>query len=66
MRERDVSEAEVREVLTRPFEEHWFNPVHETMNVSHSFPNLKRTITVGYDQERQPVHIVTVVVEDED
>ena len=66
MRQRNITEAEVREVLAQPIERHWFNPVFGTMNVTHTFPNLNMTITVGYDQERTPVHVVTVIDEDED
>jgi hypothetical protein len=34
------------------------------MNVTHTFPNLNMTVTVGYDRQRTPVHVVTVIDED--
>jgi Domain of unknown function (DUF4258) len=40
MRERDITEAEVRETLAQPTERHYYNPVHETMNVRRRFPGI--------------------------
>jgi len=63
MRQRNITEAEVREVLAQPLKRHVSNEIYGTMNVTHEFPNLNLTITVAYDAQRDPVHIVTVIDE---
>jgi len=65
MWQRDITEAEVREVLSQPKEQHFFNPDHETMNAQHKFPNMGRSLIVAYDERDEEVHIVTVIDEDE-
>ena len=65
MWQRDITEAEVREVLAQPKEQHFFNPVHETMNARHTFPNMGRSILVAYEEEEEEICIVTVMEEDE-
>jgi hypothetical protein len=65
MWQRNITDAEVREVLSQPKEQHFFNPDFETMNVSHTFPNMGRSILVAYDEGDEVIHIVTVVDEDE-
>lgn len=63
MWQRDITEAEVRETLSRPKEQHFFNPDHGTMNVRHTFPNMGRSLLVAYDEREEEVHVVTVVDE---
>lgn len=63
MWQRNLTEAEVREVLSQPKEQHFFNPDHETMNVRHAFPNMGLSILVAYDEGDEEIHIVTVVDE---
>lgn len=65
MWQRNLTEAEVREVLSQPKEQHFFNPDHETMNVRHTFPNMGLLILVAYDEGDEEIHIVTVVDENE-
>ena len=63
---RDITEVEVREALAQPKDRHFFNPVHETMNVRHTFPNMGRSLIVAYDERETEVHIVTVMDADGD
>jgi hypothetical protein len=65
MWQRDITEAEVREVLAQPKEQHFFNPEHGTMNAQHRFPNMGRSLIVAYDERDEEVHIVTVIDVDE-
>ncbi len=65
MWQRDITEAEVREVLSQPKEQHFFNPEHGTMNAQHKFPNMCRSLVVAYDERDEEIHIVTVMYEDE-
>lgn len=66
MWQRNITEAEVREALAQPNEHHFFNPVHGTMNVQHTFPNMDMPLLVAYEARGEEVHIVTVIREDED
>ena len=61
MWQRDITEAEVREALAQPKDRHFFNRVHRTMNVQHTFPSMGRSLTVAYDEQETEVHIVTVM-----
>jgi hypothetical protein len=65
MWQRDITETEVREVLSQPKEQHFFNPDHGTMNAHHKFPNMGRSLIVAYDERDEEVHIVSVMDEDE-
>jgi Domain of unknown function (DUF4258) len=65
MWQRDITEAEVREVLSQPKEQHFFNPDHGTMYAQHKFPNMGRSLIVAYDEREEEVRIVTVIDEDE-
>jgi hypothetical protein len=65
MWQRDITEAEVQEVLSQPKEQHFFNPDHGTMNARHKFTNMGRSLIVAYDERDAEVHIVTVIDEDE-
>ena len=61
MWQRDITEAEVREALAQPKDRHFFNRVHGTMNVRHTFPNTGRSLIVAYEEQETEVHIVTVM-----
>jgi len=63
MWQRDITEVEVRETLSQPKEQHFFNPIHRTMNARHTFPNTGRTLLVAYDERDAEIHIVTVIDE---
>lgn len=65
MWQRDITEAEIREVLSQPKEQHFFNPDHGTMNAQHRFPNMGWSLVVAYDERDEEIHIVTVMPENE-
>ena len=63
MRQRNITEAEVREVLEQPKDKHFYNEKHGRMNVRHRFPNMGITILVGYEDRPDEIIVVTVIEE---
>ncbi len=63
MRERLITEAEVREVLAQPEEEHFYNETHGTMNVRYKFSNLDMTVLVAYEERPDEIVVVSVIDE---
>ncbi len=51
MRQRNITEQEVREALEAPASEHWFNPKHGRPNVKRKVPISGRTILVSYEKQ---------------
>lgn len=64
MRERNITEAEVREALGQPQEQHFWNTLHETMNVRHHFPGIGMTLVVAYEERTEYIVVVTVIGEE--
>ncbi len=63
MRQRNITEAEVREALAQPKEKHFYNEAHGRMNVRHRFPNMRLQILVGYEDGPDETIVVTVIDE---
>ncbi len=61
MRQRNITEAEVREALAQPEDQHFYNPKHGRMNVRHHFPGIGMTIVVGYEERTDEIVVVTVI-----
>lgn len=63
MRQRNITEQEVREALEAPRSQHWFNRKHGRMNVKRTVPISRRTIIVSYEEPGDEVVVVNVMVD---
>ncbi len=64
MRQRNITEVEVREALVQPKDNHFYNENHGRMNVRHRFPNTDLQILVGYVDGPDEIVVVTVIDEE--
>ena len=63
MRQRNITEQEVREALEAPASKHWFNRKHGRMNVKRRLPISGRTILVSYERRGDETVVVNAMEE---
>jgi len=63
MRQRNITEQEVREALEAPASEHRFNPKHGRRNVKRRVPISGRTILVSYEKRDDETVVINAMEE---